>query len=394
LVRVARDEPWRILFERQANSDSVVREQFSAGRLRYVRFEAFGVAGPQQRLLLRKLCIFEADQPGAVAATPVVGSPPTQEQEIKLRLYQLRNVATTEEGAAVIASSVFFAAPHDASAVLHADGQSYAAALQGSHTPHWIEIDLGRSRIIEAAELEFLDSCNYSEVFWVLCRNSTEEDWRMLVDETDNTSPLLQCRFEPGAARFLRLEAFKFAGDQHRLLMRSLRVLERPKSERDLELASAPLGEIPTYAQRERLGVHLMRDVARHDAGALLIGSSPFFDAPYDAGAVLRRQGEFYASAIEGTAVPHWLEIDLGQATSVSCMAIDWYDTDHYARDYILSGRSTADQRWKVLVDVKDDEGGTKVRRFTSDPIRYVRLEATRFAGQDRLLIRSLQLFT
>ena len=257
-----------------------------------------------------------------------------------------------------------------------------------------MEIDLGQSSIVEAVEIEFLDAFNYSDVFWLLCRNSMEEDWRMLVDETANTSPSRQYHFEPGVIRFLRLEAFKFAGDQRRLLMRSLRVFETPKDERVCKPPRAPAGQSLTPAQRERLGVHLMRDVARPDAGASCIGSSPFFDAPYDAGAALRRQDEFYAAALEGTVVPHWFEIDLGQTRSVSCMAIEWYDMDNYARDYILSGRAAADQPWQVLVEVMGGEGGTDVRRFTSDPIRYVRLEATSFVGQDRLLIRALQLFT
>jgi hypothetical protein len=75
-------------------------------------------------------------------------------------------------------------------------------------------------------------------------------------------------------------------------------------------------------------------------------------------------------------------------------MAIEWYDSNNYARDYILSGRTAADQPWRVLVEAVGGEGGTEVRRFTSDFIRYVRLEATSFVGQDRLLIRALQLFT
>lgn len=133
-------------------------------------------------------------------------------------------------------------------------------------------------------------------------------------------------------------------------------------------------------------------DVVLFEKGATIVGSSSFCGFPHDA-AYLLRQAKLngYAAAQEGTEVPNWIEIDLGAPRAVESLEVDWYDTNNYPTCYRVLAKTIAEAVWHELVCVVDATNHAAIHRFAPVSFRYLRLEASVFAGQQRMLIRSFR---
>ncbi|ODM84486.1 glycosyltransferase family protein [Bradyrhizobium elkanii] len=128
------------------------------------------------------------------------------------------------------------------------------------------------------------------------------------------------------------------------------------------------------------------------ERGARLIRSSAFCGFPNDA-AYLLRQAKLngYAAAQEGEETPHWIEVDLGSTCTIGTLEFDWYDAHNYPTHYRVLARTFAGAVWHQLVQATNASTHTAVFRFSPLSCRYLRLEASAFAGQQRMLIRSFR---
>lgn len=133
-------------------------------------------------------------------------------------------------------------------------------------------------------------------------------------------------------------------------------------------------------------------DLASFEAGASLAGSSPFNPYPNDAALLLRepRPGG-YAAALDGTALPHWVAIDLGQPKDVGSVQIEWFDAANRPSRYRLLARTSATSTWVEILSVTEAGDYAATHRLPNLSFRFLRLEAFGFVGQQRMLIRLLR---
>ncbi|KAB0675917.1 glycosyltransferase family 1 protein [Aureimonas leprariae] len=228
LCRDGVNRPWRILVERSHNSAQRVRERFPAGAARFLRLIAFSFAGVQNRLLLSSFRVFASATAATAATGDRAGQPTSAEQRQRLGVHLMHDVSTGGSGSRVVASSPFNPDPNGAAAALRRDADGYAAALNESPFPHWLEIDLGRERTIGAIGLRFLNAANFASGFRVSGRREPSEPWHVLIERRDHSGADVLERIDPVAVRFLQLEAFAFAGQQ-RLLLAALHAYEMPQ---------------------------------------------------------------------------------------------------------------------------------------------------------------------
>jgi glycosyltransferase involved in cell wall biosynthesis len=133
-------------------------------------------------------------------------------------------------------------------------------------------------------------------------------------------------------------------------------------------------------------------DFAQAEHGASVLGSSGFFPRPHDADYLLRPATESgYAAGLPDLA--QWIEIDLGQPRAVEAGRIAWLDQTNFGVEFAIEGRLYLDQDWEQLFAASENQLSTVEFRFAARWARYVRLSATRFAGQDRMLIRRFHVF-
>lgn len=300
----------------------------------------------------------------------------------------LVDVADAEEGASIVACSPFHARPHDADALLRTvRPESYAAGLQDIPLPHWFEIDFGRPRAIDRIEIGWFSPDLLATDYKILGRLGAGDEWTPLVETAGATAAEARYRLKPVWARFMRLEASAYKGEQQRMLIRSLRVFE---------CADPPLKPVASANESHARSQRRERvDVASLAAGAQVVDSSPFFSPPNDPSAVLNEPGpDIYAAALPDTPKPHWFEIDLGRIRAIDYVEIDWWNSHLLATDYRLLGRLRTRDEWTPLVEVADADAEAVRQRFEPIWVRFVRLEALAFKGeQQRMLVRSLRLF-
>ncbi|WP_162260114.1 discoidin domain-containing protein [Bosea sp. Root670] len=300
----------------------------------------------------------------------------------------LVDVADAEEGASIIACSPHHPRPHDADAILRATRPgAYAAALQDTPMPHWFEVDFSRPRVIDRVEIGWFSPDLLATDYKILSRLGPGDEWTPLVDITRADAVEVRHGFRPVLARFLRVEASAFKGEQQRMLVRSLRAFERngPPVTPVENVEKAP-------AEPEKPE---LIDVASVAAGARVIGSSPFFSAPYDPSAVLGEPGpDIYAAALADTPKPHWFEVDLGCVRALEGIIVEWYDSEHVARSWRIAGRAHAEAGWSLLAEATASEA--RITALDLDPVevQFLRLEADSFTGQDRLLLRGFKALT
>jgi glycosyltransferase involved in cell wall biosynthesis len=135
------------------------------------------------------------------------------------------------------------------------------------------------------------------------------------------------------------------------------------------------------------------RDVAQAENGASILASSEFFLRPHDADYLLRPETESgYAAGRPGGE--QWIEIDLGQPRAVEAGRIVWLDSMCFGIDFIVEGRLHLDQDWEQLFAATENQSSKVDFTFAARWMRYLRLSGTRFAGQDRMLIRRFHIFS
>ncbi len=126
--------------------------------------------------------------------------------------------------------------------------------------------------------------------------------------------------------------------------------------------------------------------------GASVVSSSRFFPPPHDAGYLLRQEvSGGYAAAVKSSPLPHWIEFDLGSTQSVDRIDLEWLDRNNYAIDFEVSG-SVDGESWTPLVQIQSNEQWAASYNFSVAAVRRVKVTCTRFAGQQRMLIRRCRL--
>ena len=170
--------------------------------------------------------------------------------------------------------------------------------------------------------------------------------------------------------------------------------LARPDVTAD-EIAAVPLAEAQNavsevwgaIAELGAIGVELAHGgLARHERGARVVSSSPFFPAPNDPAGLLGDDFD-YAAALEGPP-PHWFEIDLGAARMTQGAIGVFYDRAHRAVDFRISILPPNSRSWRVVAEARDSDLQIFARRWPPAPTRRIKFEALAFGGQPRLLMR------
>jgi glycosyltransferase involved in cell wall biosynthesis len=139
-------------------------------------------------------------------------------------------------------------------------------------------------------------------------------------------------------------------------------------------------------------GARVLLDMADAEAGASVTGSSPFHPRPNDADYLLRHgSANGYAAVLSGAPLPHWIEFDLGTERAAGEVEISWYREDMYPTRYRVLRRESPDQNWQLIADVHDNSR-VNVRHPIHCRLRFIRLEASSFKGDPRLLVRSFRI--
>lgn len=139
---------------------------------------------------------------------------------------------------------------------------------------------------------------------------------------------------------------------------------------------------------------------AQVEHGAGVTASSPFHGAPHDAESLLRPfvPGD-YAAVLDTAPLPHFVELDLGAERLLEGAYLRWYDTANHGIDYRIEVRAGASgwrrlfNSWRPVLEVRDNAGVEQSHHFPSVRARHVRLTVTKFAGQQRLLLRRFELY-
>jgi hypothetical protein len=287
-----------------------------------------------------------------------------------------RNLALANEGATISASSPFFQRPHDADYLLRAPMEGGYAAAEFGFPEYFIEIDLGRVAHTSAIQIEWYSEDNYPKVILVEKSIGAEISWSPIFQDDKSNLAALDVPLEPGTLiRRLRVTVSDFFG-QPRMLIRSLRVFERPE-------------EIISFAPDDG-----MVNVLDFDYGASVVSSSAFFPPPHHPGYLLHTSAVGgYAAALDGTGAPQWIEFDLGGSHEIRTIEITWYSGTELAVDFSVDVRGSSEEGWISFQSVTGNWREASI--LTTAPIvaRRVRISATRFTGQQRMLVRALRVW-
>ncbi len=147
-----------------------------------------------------------------------------------------------------------------------------------------------------------------------------------------------------------------------------------------LEFQHAPSTEITWNCAQERFGARIAK-------------SSAFFEAPHDAGSLLRPVVvSNYAAELDGVNTEHFLEIDLGWVRSVCGITLEWLSEENFAEAFTIKGRNR--MRWKTLCAEALNKEVQIDLRFDVMNLRTIRLDVSKFKGQQRILIKKLQVLS
>ena len=129
---------------------------------------------------------------------------------------------------------------------------------------------------------------------------------------------------------------------------------------------------------------------ARINNGARVSKSSPFFEHPHDASSLLRPpvRGN-YAAGIEGSD-RHFIEFDLGTRRILEQIKIHWLDGTNLAEDFFIKV-STNGIIWKTVFSTDRNSDAEVSILLNHVIVRYLRLEARKFRGQNRILLRRFE---
>ena len=154
--------------------------------------------------------------------------------------------------------------------------------------------------------------------------------------------------------------------------------------------------KVPRYSFKHT-GANLKSDsklnVLTCETGAQIISSSPFFEYPNDAAALLRTSGDRYAAALPSKKSRAWIEFSLATPAAVDAAELEWLDSEHRATTYRIMIRASKNAPWTIVVDEVDATVTNARLVFPRMSARFVRLEASDFTGQPRMLIRRFELF-
>ena len=132
---------------------------------------------------------------------------------------------------------------------------------------------------------------------------------------------------------------------------------------------------------------------ATAEAGARIVADSGFFERPHDGDYLLRHPcPDGYAAAIAQTGRPQWVEVDLGQSREVWSVEVEWFSDENMAQTFAIEVRVTSDSPWLLLASVSNSTAARWRADADGTAIRYLRLTAWTFFGQQRLLVRSLRI--
>jgi hypothetical protein len=131
---------------------------------------------------------------------------------------------------------------------------------------------------------------------------------------------------------------------------------------------------------------------ARAQDGAFIVSSTACHPRPNDADSLLRPfvPGN-YAAALDFAPLPHFVEIDLGAQRAVGCVRLEWFDDANRGVDYCIDVRDSDDQAWKCVADVEGNGMVEPAYSLSTAWVRHIRLTVSKFAGQQRLLLRRLE---
>lgn len=134
------------------------------------------------------------------------------------------------------------------------------------------------------------------------------------------------------------------------------------------------------------------RNVLISDLGATVADSSPFFEFPHDAGHLLRPRADGYAAAIQSASQQDWIEFDLGRPALVDEVRVTWLSDDNRATSYRIKIRSSALSSWVTVAEEAEATTVHKKHGFEKMLCTRIRIEANAYVGQQRMLIRKLEL--
>ncbi|MBC2775773.1 glycosyltransferase [Rhizobium sp. AQ_MP] len=133
-------------------------------------------------------------------------------------------------------------------------------------------------------------------------------------------------------------------------------------------------------------------DVLSFECGATVVASSPFFEFPNDAGHLLRTTSIGYAAALaRTTAQKDWIEFALGQPVMIDEVMVHWLSEDDRATSYRIMVRPHALASWITVVEETDAASSRKGHTFPRTRCAFLRIETDGYVGQQRMLIRKLQ---
>lgn len=134
------------------------------------------------------------------------------------------DVAQASSGATICDGSAFFGRPHDADYLLRPrEEEGYAAVLASASLPHWVTIDFGQARVIDAISLVWYDELHFCKSMKIETCVNLEGNWKTVAEIGSNQQITQRLTFEATQARYLRLTGYEFSG-QARMLIRRCQV--------------------------------------------------------------------------------------------------------------------------------------------------------------------------
>lgn len=129
---------------------------------------------------------------------------------------------------------------------------------------------------------------------------------------------------------------------------------------------------------------------ARIIDGARVSKSSPFYEPPHDPSSLLRSplRGN-YSAGMEGSD-GHFIEFDLGTERILEKIKIEWLDRANVAEDFIVEA-STNGIIWKTVFATDSNSDAEVSVPLNHVTVRHLRLEARKFRGQNRILLRRFE---
>jgi hypothetical protein len=130
--------------------------------------------------------------------------------------------------------------------------------------------------------------------------------------------------------------------------------------------------------------------------GTTVRASSPCHPPPNDAAVLLEGLGHNlvegrYAAALE-VPLPHWVELDLSAPRPIRQVSLHGLDDKNFPVSFALLGKNEWGRPWEVIRRC-DANDGPDVTLSLASPVRYryIRLVVYRTSGQQRLLLRGLE---